>query len=72
MLAGDTAKMLSDRQMLVASFTMTLFVPCIASFMMMWKERGGGVAMAIFVIVTGVAVAAGAALNQILVACGWS
>ena len=50
---------------------MTLFVPCIASFMMMWKERGGRTAMAIFGAVTALAFAAGATLNQVLFAMGW-
>jgi ferrous iron transport protein B len=69
--SNNAALKLSDRQMLVGSFTMTLFVPCIASFMMMWKERGSRAAFAIFVAVTTLAVAAGAALNQVLMAVGW-
>ena len=68
---GEAAKLLTNRQMLVASFTMTLFVPCVAAFMMMGKERGWRVALAIFGLVTVLAVFAGATLNQILVACGW-
>jgi ferrous iron transport protein B len=62
---------LTERQLLVGSFTMTLFVPCIASFMMMWKERGARVAWTIFGLVTGLALLAGGALNQLLLAVGW-
>lgn len=70
-LLNDAARILTDRQMLVGAFTMTLFVPCIATFMMMWKERGGRLALAIFGTVTALAVGAGAGLNQILLAAGW-
>ena len=55
----------------VACLTMTLFVPCIATFMMMLKERGARVALAIFASVTLLAIGAGASVNQILLALGW-
>ena len=70
-LSNNDALKLSDRQMLVGCFTMTLFVPCVASFMMMWKERGSRAALAIFAAVTVLAVGAGATLNQVLMAMGW-
>lgn len=70
-LAGDQAKALSNRQLLVGSFTLTLFVPCIATFMMMCKERGSRIAMTIFALVTVTALGSGALLNQILLALGW-
>lgn len=38
---------LSGTQLVVASATLTLFVPCIAQFIMMVKERGAKTAMAI-------------------------
>lgn len=38
---------LSGNQMVVASATLTLFVPCIAQFIMMVKERGAKTALAI-------------------------
>jgi ferrous iron transport protein B len=50
---------------------MTLFVPCIATFMMMWNERGRRVALTTFALVTGIAFASGALLNQVLVALSW-
>jgi ferrous iron transport protein B len=37
-MAGDGT--LSDPQLLVAAVTLTLFVPCVAQFMVMLKERG--------------------------------
>jgi ferrous iron transport protein B len=68
---GAAVALLSDRQILVGSFTMTLFVPCIATFMMMWNERGRRVALTTFALVTGIAFASGALLNQVLVALSW-
>jgi ferrous iron transport protein B len=44
---------------------MTLFVPCVAQLLMMVKERGWRVALAIVAFVTPVAVATGAGLNAI-------
>ncbi len=68
---GEAGVAMTDRQILVGSYTMTLFVPCIATFMMMVKERGGSVATAIFVAVTVIAVLAGALLNQCLLLFNW-
>ncbi len=68
---GEAALLMTDRQILVGCFTMTLFVPCIATFMMMLKERGARVALAIFASVTLLAIGAGASVNQILLALGW-
>ena len=69
--AANAELLLTDRQMLVGSFTLTLFVPCIATFMMMWNERGSKVALTTFGLVTLIAVASGALLNQILLALSW-
>ncbi len=71
-LAQQDGSVLSDRQLLTGAFTLTLFVPCIATFMMMWRERGAQIALAIFGIVTAVAVLAGAMLFRILGLLGWS
>jgi ferrous iron transport protein B len=62
---------LSTRQLLVASVTLTLFVPCVAQFMMMWKERGPRTALAIFAFVTVFAFAVGTGLHHMLDALGW-
>ncbi len=47
------------------------YPPCIATFMMMWNERGSKVALTTFGLVTLIAVASGALLNQILLALSW-
>ncbi len=46
--AGFAAMSLSPMQTLVAMVTMTLFVPCIASIVILFKERGGRQALAIW------------------------
>ncbi|MCF6178503.1 MAG: ferrous iron transport protein B [Geopsychrobacter sp.] len=66
----QTAGLLSPVQLTVAAVTLTLFVPCIAQFMMMKKERGLKVAAAIFVFVSVQAFATGWALNQLLLVTG--
>jgi small GTP-binding protein len=57
---------LTPTQSVVALTVMTLFVPCVANFLMIIKERGPRVAFAILTFVTIVAVGTGAALNYIL------
>lgn len=47
--AGLYALPMSATQKLTASITITLFVPCVASMLVMWKERGWREAAAIFV-----------------------
>jgi ferrous iron transport protein B len=56
---------LTGGQSVVALTVMTLFVPCVANLLMIIKERGVRVGLAILVFVTLVAVASGAALNCI-------
>ncbi len=51
--------------------TLTLFVPCVAQFLMMLKERGVKTAMAIFAFTVPFAFATGALLNQVLRGLGW-
>jgi len=53
-------------QVLVASVTITLFLPCIANFFMIGKERGWRTAWAVAAVVTPLAVGVGAALNAAL------
>jgi ferrous iron transport protein B len=45
---------------------MTLFVPCVANFLMMVRERGLKTGLAILAVVTPVAVFTGAGLNYVL------
>src|SRR5262245_10075676 len=57
---------LSNVQAVVALTVMTLFVPCIANFLMIVKERGLKIGLAILRVVTLIAVGTGAALNAVL------
>jgi ferrous iron transport protein B len=63
--------LLSARQLTVAAVTLTLFVPCVAQFLMMLKERGVKTAMAIFAFTVPFAFGTGALLNQVLKVFGW-
>jgi ferrous iron transport protein B len=66
----QTEGLLSPVQLTVAAVTLTLFVPCVAQFLMMKKERGWKTALGIFAFVTVLAFAAGWALNRFLLATG--
>ncbi len=57
---------LSPDQILVAVVTMTLFIPCIANFFMIVKERGWRTALAVAGFVFPLAFAVGAALAALL------
>lgn len=57
---------LSHVQAVVALTVMTLFVPCVANFLMIVKERGLRTGLAILAVVTVIAVGTGAALNGAL------
>ncbi|QOX79462.1 ferrous iron transport protein B [Trichlorobacter lovleyi] len=59
--------LLDGRQLTVAAVTLTLFIPCVAQFLMMLKERGWKVSLAIFVFVSLLAFGSGYLLNQVLV-----
>jgi ferrous iron transport protein B len=54
---------LSGTQAVVALTVMTLFVPCIANFLMIIKEQGPKAAVAILVFVTSVALATGTGMH---------
>jgi len=62
--------LLSPRQLVVAAATLTLFVPCIAQFAMMVKERGAKTAMAMGIFIFLFSFMAGFALNWVLVNFG--
>ena len=64
------ANLLSPVQLTVAAVTMTLFVPCIAQFLMMKKERGWKVSLGIFLFVTVLAFSVGWSLNILLLFTG--
>ncbi|MFH1762362.1 MAG: nucleoside recognition domain-containing protein [bacterium] len=53
-------------QMVVAVFTITLFVPCVANFFIMIKERGAKTALAMVSFILVFAFAAGGVFNFLL------
>jgi ferrous iron transport protein B len=58
--------LLTPVQTLVSLVTLTLFVPCLAHFFMMIKERGMRLALTIFFVVIPIAVTVGGTLNWVL------
>jgi len=66
----QTSGLLTPVQLTVAAVTLTLFVPCVAQFLMMQKERGWKVSLIIFAFVTGFAFAFGCLLNFVLLETG--
>ncbi len=69
----DLAKegLLDSRQIVVSIVTISLFVPCLAQFLVMIKERGKGAAAGIFVFVIVFSVFVGAVLNKMLLLSGF-
>jgi ferrous iron transport protein B len=61
---------MDGRQLTVAAVTLTLFIPCIAQFLIMKKERGWKVAGSIGVFVSLLAFASGYVLNKALLVSG--
>ncbi|MBW2452295.1 MAG: ferrous iron transporter B, partial [Deltaproteobacteria bacterium] len=66
----QTNGLLNPTQLTVAAVTLTLFVPCVAQFLVMQKERGWRVSLMIFVFVTLLAFSSGWLLNRVLLASG--
>ena len=64
LMARDGA--LTHVQAVVALTVMTLFVPCVANFLMIVKERGLKIGLSILAVVTIIAVGTGAVLNAVL------
>jgi ferrous iron transport protein B len=58
-------------QVTVAAVTLTLFVPCVAQFLMMIRERGARTAVAMFLLITPIAFGVGMTLNVVLRGVGW-
>ncbi len=63
LFALSKAGQLTGVQAVVALTVMTLFVPCVAHFLMVVKERGLKTGLAIVGVVTPIAIGTGAALN---------
>ena len=63
--------LLSPVQIVVAMVTITLFIPCIASVMMIARERGWKTALGMFIVIFPLAFGVGGLLNRILLGSGW-
>lgn len=66
----DMSNTLSIGQLTVATVTLTLFIPCIAQVMMMYKERGKKITLAIVAFIFPFAFLVGYLLNLILTTLG--
>jgi len=62
-LAGSG--LLSDRQVLVAAVTITLFVPCVAQLLVMVKERGAVAALIMMVLIALISFASGCLMYRL-------
>jgi ferrous iron transport protein B len=62
--------LMDARQLTVAAVTLTIFIPCVAQFLIMKKERGWKVAGTIGLFVSLVAFGSGYALNKLLLITG--
>jgi ferrous iron transport protein B len=69
LIAGDG--LLSPLQMVVSMTTITLFVPCVASVLMIAKERGAKTAAAVTALVFPLAILIGGLLGRVLTFVGW-
>jgi ferrous iron transport protein B len=63
--AGFFTMDLTAAQLLVSMVTITLFIPCIASVMVIWKERGPAYVAGLFAASIGIAFVAGGVLARI-------
>jgi ferrous iron transport protein B len=63
--------LLDIRQITVAAVTLTLFVPCVAQFLVMIRERGARVALGMLAFITPFAFGVGWLLNRVLLVAGW-
>ena len=63
--------LLDPRQTLVSMVTITLFVPCIAQFLVMGKERGWKYAILVVLLIIPLAFTVGYVLNLTIKTLGW-
>lgn len=61
---------LSGVQLAVAAVTLTLFVPCVAQFAVMWKERGAKMTLSMVAFILPFAFLVGGTLNLVLTHLG--
>lgn len=71
LFAMQSAHLLSPRQAVVGMVTITLFIPCIASIMMIVKEHGSRTALLMIALIFPLAFLIGGLLNRVLAALGW-
>ncbi|MDX1437008.1 MAG: ferrous iron transport protein B [Anaerolineales bacterium] len=67
----DTQGLLSARQIVVAMVTITLFIPCFASVLMIARERSLKTAILLTALIFPLAFLIGGLLNGLLAAIGW-
>ena len=58
--------MRSGDGLLIASVLLTLFIPCVAQFVVVWKERGKGMAVGMAAFIFPFSFFVGFVLNSIL------
>jgi ferrous iron transport protein B len=68
----ESQGLLSPLQVVVAMVTITLFIPCMASVMMIAKERGWKTASGMVLVIFPLAFLVGGLLNRALLAIGWA
>jgi ferrous iron transport protein B len=67
----DVHTSMTGAQLVVASVTLTLFVPCVAQFVVMFKERGWRMALGVVAFIFPFAFIVGWILSQTLSLLGW-
>jgi ferrous iron transport protein B len=67
----ESQGLLNPLQVVVAMVTITLFIPCIASVMIIAKERGWRTAAGMMVLIFPLAFLIGGGLNRLLLSIGW-
>jgi len=70
--AMQSAGVLSPAQVLVAMVTLTLFIPCIASSIMVARERGWRTAVGMAALVFPLAFGVGGLFHRLLLVMGWA
>lgn len=71
LFALESAHLLSPRQAVVGMVTITLFIPCIASIMIIVKEHGGRTAALMLSLIFPLAFLIGGLLSRALLYLGW-
>jgi ferrous iron transport protein B len=71
LFALESANLLSPRQAVVGMVTITLFIPCIASIMIIVKEHGARTAALMIALIFPLAFLLGGVLNRALLSLGW-